>query len=319
MASSSSSLLIVDTDVGFDDLLAIYGLARLHSNILITTVGGVIHASKGATALRQLFPALTISIGKDAPNIIPDPLPNWLENYRSHTLDAFLDKMKETSPEENERKPPNECNSAWVEISRQLNRQPDNSATLLCIGPLTNLAHWLDNEVSSDLLSLKLNKIIILGGNHPSSRMSNVEFNFSLDPIAAHCVLSKSIFKEKLYLISTGGVCDYDALIQTLGQQRLDGFIKKSKISSENSNQSFFLPTLLQFDTGAFCLSCDPVSAFVASNPKRCQWEHLPVQVDSSTGLVFAATTNTDTKISIATRIDLEGYFDWICTLLPDG
>lgn len=299
----SSSSLIVDTDVGFDDWVALQCLlnTRTVKNTLITTVGGVIDAGPAAKAVKHLFPQAQIGEGLNSPVMPYDPIPAWLESYRSHSFGAFVKKLASTKENDEPKK-------ALPQVVDIISSCPENSLDILCIGPLTNLAHWLEHCTKTDQLhfmSSKIRRIYILGGNHPklSDSQKDPEFNFGLDPEAARTVLLSDALHDKLFLI-TSSVCNMHQLESALGKQRLLEFAK-----AQNSKQ--FFSTLLEFDTRAYCLSCDPVCAYAMENCST-EWEQVTVDVRLPTGMLVPADKGTGQTIRIASKIDLSAYLEWI-------
>ena len=156
--SNSNRLLIVDTDVGFDDLVALQCLLNAHAtarqngsyppSLRVTTVGGVVEANRGSTILKGLFPYLDILTGMNSPCMPFDPLPDWLHSYRTEELDAFardmnvdLDNLaRKSSPSREDSSVTTNLNT----VKRILENPGDRSVDILAIGPLTNLSAWID-------------------------------------------------------------------------------------------------------------------------------------------------------------------------------
>lgn len=84
--------LIVDTDMGFDDIIALHLLRTnipKNSNVrLITTVSGINSASYGAECAHQIFGLGDIPVAADD-NIIhaDDEQHSWLPSYRRQFRD----------------------------------------------------------------------------------------------------------------------------------------------------------------------------------------------------------------------------------------
>jgi inosine-uridine nucleoside N-ribohydrolase len=336
-------MLIIDTDVGFDDLVAVQCLlnTRLrnrHPAPLVTFVGGVVSARRGASTLRELFPQAKIAAGKNSRVMPYDPLPEWLVQYRSVALDAFAQEMKITDSsgdkEASTTRKAATCSGteelhdseeSLDHVLQVLEQSPDeNTVDLICLGPLTNLAHWLDhhenNEQDMQRLSSRLDRIYILGGNHPldatpeeSATKRDPEFNFGLDPQAAHRVFHSPVLSEELHII-TSTICDRSRLKSALGDRRIEDFIAQKRTSRYKN----FFSTLLNYDTIGYSLSCDPVCAFALEHTEVVNWESVAVSVDTSTGLLIAAKNDQGKKhernpvVRIASNIDLSRYLSWI-------
>lgn len=53
-------------------------------------------------------------------------------------------------------------------LNEQMNKQPDQSVTLIAIGPLTNLADWLSNKEGKELAAQKITELYVMGGSFPT-------------------------------------------------------------------------------------------------------------------------------------------------------
>ena len=354
MSHNSNRLLIVDTDVGFDDLVALQCLlnarATAHSNgsaqpLVVTTVGGVVSAQRGLQVLRGLFPQVEISAGKNSPMMPFDPLPDWLHNYRTETLAAFArdrnihDVDSSSMPEESSdaHNDDDDSNkSSNRNIVKRILEAPDNgSVDILAIGPLTNLSEWLaqcerqnqkDDTTIAQTFASKINSIYMLGGNHPSlaHTLKEPEFNFGLDPAAAQHVLTSPLLRDKIHLI-TSSVCNMGKLTAAIGNEHMQSFIQEEHTRSIDSSCGFYR-SILQYDTVAYSLSCDPVCAFAMEYPESVMWEQVSVSVDADSGkLAYGASAskrddNNDTtsdkkeatSIRIASDINLKEYLSWV-------
>jgi len=175
---------IIDTDPGVDDAHAIL-LALAYpdvSVVAITTVNGNVSlAHTTANALKILDAA-----GKDVPVFAGCSAP--LINKPEHAAFVHgMDGLGDCNLPESKRRIEKEhaCNA----LIRLANEQP-GEISLVCIGPLTNLAMAL--RLDPDLPA-KFKKLVVMGGAHYSrGNTSNVtaEFNFFTDPEAAAMVLA---------------------------------------------------------------------------------------------------------------------------------
>ena len=323
---SMSRHLIIDTDGGFDDLIAVHALLDSRQSQgekapLISTVGGVLPAPTGAALLRGLFPHATITTGRNAPTMPFDPIPEWLMNYRSSTLSKFSEAMSiqpvpvlpDNAQDEHDHQ--HESLEHFLEC---IQTSPENGVDLICLGPLSNLAHWLDHleNENKSLLASKINHVFILGGNYPHSNAftkENAEFNFSLDPKAVDRVFRSPLLKDKLNIIPTT-VSDRVRLKSELGETLVEEFIQQSLIMSDGETPSSFVGKVLQFDSVGYSLSCDPICAFAAEHIHKCKWERIAVGVDTTSGLLLPHTEEEEeeTFVRIATNIDLSEYLLWI-------
>lgn len=77
------------------------------------------------------------------------------------------------------------------QIAELLKKYPDQGVDLMCLGPLSNIASWSEDDELFRLIQSKINQIWIMGGNVPG--FDDAEFNFAQDPTAvAHYNILKS-------------------------------------------------------------------------------------------------------------------------------
>ncbi len=178
--------LILDTDFTADDSLAV--LLALGSPEIslkaITTVGGVSSAKQSALNalrtvhfarkhLRQGFGSPVIARGMEMPSRFPDnaytndisEFTRILEPYKRDQEDCLIQK------------------DASQTIENILSAS-ETKATLICSGPLTNLAAWIKNDRVRALISERIAQIVVIGGIF-FERGSGTELNISSDPDAA--------------------------------------------------------------------------------------------------------------------------------------
>ena len=175
------SMLLIDTDPGVDDALAIL-MAHAHARVLGLTVtaGNVGLAQTTANALKlvETIGANTpVYPGCDAPLLGRPEVGASVIHGRDGFGDANLPPPK--------LKPENEHGS--LAMSR-LTRDDPNAITLVCIGPLTNLAVALKLDPS---LPRRVERLVIMGGavtGRGNYERVPTEFNIGFDPEAAAIV-----------------------------------------------------------------------------------------------------------------------------------
>ncbi|GAX22275.1 hypothetical protein FisN_22Hu064 [Fistulifera solaris] len=281
--STTTTSWIIDTDAGMDDLLAIQCLSQ---PCILTTVGGVLSASHAADTLQKLFPSLDIAIGLDSPN--ENAVPDWLQQYRSNTVASLLPATQGLP-----QSPP--FSNAWTMVRNHLLQSAEKSVNLLCLGPLTNVAHWF----TQCGLSIKIRSIWIMGGNHPHHQQP--EFNFHWDPRAAQTVLQMKHLTDKIYLV-TACVSSREQLIPT--DDAFAEFLERTQRDSE------FFRRLLEHDGSGHFVSYDPVCAFASQHPEHVGSETIPLQVQVD-GLLKRDSSGPG--IRVARKISFQPYyFDWI-------
>jgi len=180
--------LIIDTDTGVDDAMAILMALEAHKRgavevLAITAVNG--NCSE-PDALRNILRTLDVAGCPDIPvhRGAKEALVvayDHQEHY--HGLDGFNDVVFPDSPDTSRVKD----ELAWEAMSR-ITKEFPGEVTLVAIGPLTNVAIGMNADPG---LAERLKSIYIMGGNYQG--IGNVsecaEFNFHADPEAAHAVL----------------------------------------------------------------------------------------------------------------------------------
>jgi len=263
MAKKSNTRLWIDTDVGFDDCVAIscccgaktsatdvdsvcgeINNSRRTTGIAgISTVGGGLtsDAIEGVTILRKLLFSLDDDDDDDEKVVVipgrikknktstmkPDPL--WLSKCRKQmkvfcSLEGIaLSKSigdDHGNTNSSDASDDDDDDAATTFLSTVM--LPTSKIDLICLGPLTNLAHWLEHI--PDFASDRLNSVWILGGNIPSgtSTTSNydnakeghgveAEFNFARDPEAVRKILNHpGLFGKTIHIVPQE-VCNRDA------------------------------------------------------------------------------------------------------------
>lgn len=181
MGEPMRSQLLIDTDPGVDDALAIL-MAHQHGRVcaLSVTAGntGLNHTVRNACTLVDLLASdVPVFAGCSEPLVrVPDE-----DAVHVHGHDGFGDVGLPTP----ECKPGDE--HAALAMIRMTREQP-GKLTLVALAPLTNLALAvrLDPAFPS-----RVGRLVVMGGavnGHGNMRRSPVEFNVGFDPEAAHVV-----------------------------------------------------------------------------------------------------------------------------------
>ncbi len=304
--------IVIDTDCGFDDLIAISALYHKYSNdndnrnnMFISTVTGIQdNPYRGAAFIHQTFPQpIKVVTGADESQQPAKTVPDWLVDYRKN-LNSCMDEGCTYNDKKDNR-------DARIELTAFLEEQDDNSVDFMCLGPLTNLKIWLTDISTAPLIQQKASSFWIMGGNKPQfdngesqDRTIKPEFNFAKDPCAANVVLSSPLIADKIFLLPEQSCIDIPSnennniwiRTQELAKSR-NGLI--SRILNNNTNFSDF--------------KYDPLCAFVYANPGSFRLEGLEVGVNASTGLVSFAG---DCRKSIKFVTDVDGFLPWIYDLI---
>jgi inosine-uridine nucleoside N-ribohydrolase len=365
--AATTAKLWIDTDVGFDDLVAIGCCCDVNDKVNvngndsgsgrtivgISTVGGGMTSNTfdGVTILRRLlFPSndddddddddddnnsenkfVTVPGRMKESNkvskIIPDPF--WLTKCRSQMNDFCSSEgiilsndvntacsneyeddnnniLDDTNDNDNNRNDnvddDNDNDAATAFLSTTMISTTENKIDLICLGPLTNLAHWLEHI--PDFASDRLNSVWILGGNIPTTRTATkttssssssediveAEFNFTRDPEAVQTVLSHTGLHGKIIHIVPQEVCNRDAFersfrsgvaptvsgattttttattVTITASEIIDDWLTKYKVSDNTTTSgSSLLPSWMArlIRTRSFSLYGDPVCIYI--------------------------------------------------------
>lgn len=185
--------VIVDCDAGIDDALALIILfaAHKHKRINIRAVTCVYGNTSVQNVVKNVFRTMEACDITDVPvyegaycSLIDSPQGTTTNcAIYNHGSDGFGDVFKNTQDTSKMRKP--HAAYALYKLAADLNEK----VTVICLGPLTNLA--LAIRMYPNFTS-HVKELYIMGGN--STAQGNVtaqaEFNFYNDPESAHIVLN---------------------------------------------------------------------------------------------------------------------------------
>ena len=294
-ARLSRRSLIVDTDLAFDDMVALLSLQQSAVKLeLITTVGGVNSPRFATRCLECMFPSTTIVSGQPLGRDRNESLPRWLTEQRAN-LKLFAKEELKVLPDTT--KGSSEGTSSMDAVVRILSKKQDVSVDLLCIGPLTNVASWLQSPKTGLLISTKIKRIYIMGGNDPSL-IDQAEFNFSQDPKAAEHVFKSIYTRNKLVLVP-----------QEICTNTVDSSAINDVETFADAHRSKLLARTIFWDDDS--LVFDPLTAFCYTNPDSCRMQDVHVKVDDSTGIIVFADSSSP-SIRMVTHVDALGYVTWL-------
>ena len=196
MTPPKKKVVFIDTDSGFDDILAISALNNPAISVpFISTVGGIHECPYCASKfLDMIYPSAIVVAGLSTQDI-SNEVPSWLLEYR-RKLDTLV------SPNSGDVINEDVTLELHTSLQHTLRQYPDQSVDLLCLGPLTNIASWVNDKETLFLLERKLNSIYIMGGNTPDSNNDKAEFNFAQDPTAAEIVLTNPKLSNRINLVT---------------------------------------------------------------------------------------------------------------------
>lgn len=265
--------VLIDTDPGIDDALAIL-LAIASPEIQvegITIVGGnaTLHqATQNALSILELCACehIPVSGGSERP-LVNIPLYAAETHGDSGLGYAYL-------PEPSTLKNP--VRAVDFMIDKILNSPGD--LTLICLGPLTNLALALRLEPR---IASALREVIVMGGaiRHPGNATPQAEFNIYCDPHAAHIVFHAGLPLTLVPLDVT-----YQALLTETDVQRLLRIASPLSTFIADSTR-FYMKFHDDYQKIKGCMINDPLALALSFAPWLVDFQELFVDVDISGGV----------------------------------
>lgn len=219
--------LLIDTDPGIDDAVAIaLALAVPEVEVIgISTVGGntgLQHTTRNALRLLEFLGRTDIPVASGFDT--PYKRPKKLEAATAvHGTDGFagVDLPEPTTQVVS-------TNSS--DFLAQKIRESKNPVTLVAIGPLTNIAHLVDEH--PDVIDL-VDRFVIMGG---AARGGNVtpcaEFNIWHDPEAAQRVFASGLEVVMVGLDATHKTKTYEQLWNWLDEAGIFGSVFKTMLDA---------------------------------------------------------------------------------------
>ncbi|CAL2032373.1 unnamed protein product [Caenorhabditis brenneri] len=185
--------LIIDTDGVYDDLRGLtIALTRPNVEVIaITTVHGGVTANQSAANVARLLRALgkesvPIFVGANDSLNPKGPIVVWEDLFGSDGIGGVPDVYPKTLPSDYTVSQKMDAVDALIQLTKS-----NNDIVLVGLGPLTNIAMALRKDPT---IAKRIHKVVIMGGNYlgvgNSAFNSTAEFNFLMDPEAAHIVLS---------------------------------------------------------------------------------------------------------------------------------
>ena len=270
--------IIIDTDPGIDDALAILlaiaspeiqldGIVTVHGNCSLE------QATRNGLSILELAQAGHIPLARGCE--LPLVQPSLLAPETHGTTGLGYARLPEPRIKSTVQ---HGCDF----LIEQVMASP-GEITLVAIGPLTNVGMAIRKEPG---FVKALKEIIIMGGaiRHEGNTTALAEFNTYVDPHAAHIVFHAGIPTTLVPLDVT-----YQCILTAPDVERL------LKIDSP-------IPKFIQ-DTTAFymeyhdsyqdikgCIINDPLALALTFAPELCDYEELPVDVDISGGVSMGKT-----------------------------
>ncbi|MEM0977766.1 MAG: nucleoside hydrolase [Pseudomonadota bacterium] len=291
----SQTKLIIDTDPGIDDAMAIV-FAALHPEIdlvgLTSVFGNVTVDKTTRNALRLaefVGQEIPVAMGAD----VPRAMPFNGESDDVHGSEGFGD-----IPAEDPTRAPDPRPAA--EFICDMITQNPGEIVLCPVGPLTNIAAALDHDPS---ITSKVKSVVIMGGSlHAGGNVTqHAEANIWNDPHAADIVFAADWPVTMIGLDVTQRINCYQDQFDTLAEEapRHGGFL----------NQMF--PYYAGFYLKAYGLNGvmmhDPSAVIACIRPELFSYELSPLTVTKdgdAMGETLATTDRPNVTVAVEAEID---------------
>lgn len=291
--------LIIDTDSGMDDIIAIVMLLATNPKAIlgIGTVFGLVDPKTGVRNLSRILKYLNFSIdlcigAKSALSLRSrkDSFPKQ-DRINSKKL-LFLQSVVPATPII---KSPNIPIEDWY-IQKVSKTSKGN--TILCLGPLTNIVRTINKY--GDFFTKKVIRLVIMGGAYKTR--GNVkpecaaEYNFFLDPKAASVVFSSTI---PIQLVSLDGTI----------QLTFD----KNKLSTNPMNPyGVIIKKIIENNQNDFQYFYDPLASGVVIDPTIATFGHptslAVIQIGKNRGKIIQ-TENKNRNIRVIRKVNTKTFY----------
>ncbi|MCZ2127796.1 MAG: nucleoside hydrolase [Anaerolineales bacterium] len=284
----SPKRILIDTDPGIDDALAfLLALASPEVSLEgITTVHGNVSAPQ---TTRNALSVLELARASQIPVYQGCDLPLVKESLLSPETHGDSGLGYANLPEPTTKAQAQHASDFLIET---ILSNP-NEMTLLCIGPLTNVALALRKEPR---IAQNVKEVFVMGGAlfHPGNTTAQAEYNTYVDPHAAHI-----IYHSGMPITLTPLDVTYQCIFtpdDLKRLQKIDSPITKFIADSTR----FYMEFHDEYQRIEGCVINDPLTLALTFMPEICDYQNLVADVDVSSGVglgnTFADVYNYDKK-----------------------
>lgn len=265
MSTDSPRPLLIDTDPGIDDALALlvaWGSPEIAVEV-VTTVAGNVPVASGTTnvfrllALRAPTPLPTVAVGAERP--LARPLRTATHHHGADGLGDLPDW-----PPVAVRPAP----ATAATLMARTARWRAGGLTLVALGPLTNVALALEADPPA---LAGLSRLVIMGGavDAPGNVTPTAEFNAHVDPDAAARVFAADLPIDLVPLDATRQA--------TLTREELAGALA-ARPGPVAERVTAFTRRAFEAEPSGLHLH-DPLAVGVAIDPTFVTWERVRIQI----------------------------------------
>jgi len=299
------SKIIIDTDPGHDDALAILLLEKsgFFDIKAITTVAGnssIEDTNNNARYILDLISSKTpIYSGEEKP--LKKELIKAVVHGNGGLAGAKINKIEKLT------------NNASLKIINLVKSSP-NEITIITLGPLTNIAKAFMEE--PEIISM-IKEIVIMGGaiEVPGNKNRVAEFNIFVDPDAADIVFRADLKKT---LVTLDACNDIFLLLNDFEQ------IKNPSLSQPIKDMMKpYIEGIQKFEKASGALMYDPLAAYFLINPSAYELIPMDIKVETNSELTRGMTVADRRKwgekknnINVVNKINKEAFISDFISIL---
>jgi non-specific riboncleoside hydrolase len=299
-------IVIIDTDPGHDDALAIMLLIKSKKADVkaITTVAGNVDIQKTTNNARFILDLLRSKIPIFSGSEKPLHRKSVFANVHGTSGMAGANITKKEK-----------LNGKAVDKIIEIVRNNPYKITLLTIGPQTNIAKAF---VKDPELPKLVKEIVIMGGaiNVPGNKSRVAEFNIFVDPDAAKIVFDSPVKKVAIPL----DICNETPLFLS-DFQKIQGDLQKPILAM----MKHFIKGIAKFENFKGALVYDALAAYYLINPKSFGLEKMDIRIETKGELTIGmsvaekrAWVEKKNNVYVATKIDREKFIKDFIQIFSD-
>lgn len=357
----TNSAVWVDTDCGFDDLCGLSLLQDYSSDsaskiVYVSTVNGMTDPFTGAGVINKILHlsecSLDIACGADSLSGQKHSISeaNWGLDYKN-SFSRFVEQHLQTNQDtsihtlNSEQSECGQYSSLDDLILRISDLDKGVKVTLLCLGPLTNIAYVIKKY--PEIFAERVDRMILMGGAvlAKGNAPGNAEYNFYMDPESASFALQnckvpivmvglevandEAISADQLLELRSAIRCGRNEELKEASPSNKVEPLKDEKgndtVASGNipSNIKEFLRELILYNKDA--ASYDPIACYYLICPEAFTFQLTNITIDSQTGCTTVVLSTIEDKeeqpheivaVNLATALCKTSYFIYLLSTL---